>query len=150
GASAGTAFDLLMARHGPMVLGVCRRILRDSHAADDAFQATFLVLVRRARAVRRRGAVGPWLPGGARAAGLRAGAAPKGRRPREACAAIAPATVVAEPDADDLGPALHAEIVRLPEKYRAPIVLCYLQGRTIDEAARQLGWPAGTVGGRLA
>ena len=71
---------------------------------------------------------------------------------REARAAIDPATAVAEPepDADDLGQALHAEIDRLPEKYRAPVVLCYLQGRTIDEASRLLGWPVGTVGGRLA
>jgi RNA polymerase sigma factor (sigma-70 family) len=150
GAAAGAAFDVLMARHGPMVLGVCRRILRDGHAADDSFQATFLVLVRRAEAIRRRESVGPWLHGVARRVALRARAAAMVRQQREARAAIDPGTAVADSDADDLGPALHAEIDRLPEKYRAPIVLCYLQGRTIDEASRQLGWPVGTVGGRLA
>jgi RNA polymerase sigma factor (sigma-70 family) len=150
GAAAGAAFDALMARHGPMVLGVCRRILRDPHAADDTFQATFLMLVRRAGAIRRRESLGPWLHGVARRVALRAKADATVRREREARAAIDPATAVAETEADDLGPALHAEIDRLPEKYRAPIVLCYLQGRTIGEAARQLGWPPGTVGGRLA
>jgi RNA polymerase sigma factor (sigma-70 family) len=150
GAAAGAAFDVLMTRRGPMVLGVCRRILRDVHAAEDSFQATFLVLVRRAGAIRRRESLGPWLHGVARRVALRARTAALVRQEREARAAIDPATALAEPVADDLGPALHAEIVRLPEKYRAPIVLCYLDGRTIDEASRQLGWPAGTVGGRLA
>ena len=152
GAGAGAEFDVLMARHGPMVLGVCRQILRDSHAADDSFQATFLVLVRRAQAIRRRGSLGPWLHGVARCVALRARAADSVRREREARAAIDPATAVADPEpyADDLGQALHAEIDRLPEKYRRPVVLCHLQGRTIEEASRELGWPAGTVGGRLA
>jgi RNA polymerase sigma-70 factor (ECF subfamily) len=150
GAAAGAAFDVLVARHGPMVLEVCRRILRDVHAADDSFQATFLVLVRRAGAIRRRESLGPWLHGVARRVALRARADALVRQEREARAAIDPETALAEPDADDLGPALHDEIGHLPEKYRAPIVLCYLQGRTIEEASRQLGWPAGTVGGRLA
>ena len=150
GTAAGTAFDVLMTRHGPMVMGVCRRILRDRHAADDSFQATFLVLVRRAGAIRRRESLGPWLHGVARRVALRARAAAMVRQEREARAAIDPATAIAEPAGDDLGSALHDEIVRLPEKYRAPIMLCYLQGLSIDEAARQLGWPAGTVGGRLA
>ncbi len=150
GAAAGAAFDVLVARHGPMVLDVCRRILRDAHAADDSFQATFLVLVRQAGAIRRRESLGPWLHGVARRVSLRARAAAAVRREREARAAIDPDAAVTEPVADDLGPVLHDEIGRLPEKYRAPIVLCCLEGRTIDEASRQLGWPAGTVGGRLA
>jgi len=153
-AAAEAAFEVLLGRHGPMVLGVCRHILRDDHAADDAFQATFLVLVRRAGLIRRRESLGPWLHGVARRVALRAQAAARLRPQREARAAIdlATAVTVTEPQADDLdfGPALHAEIDRLPEKYRAPIVLCYLQGRTIAEASRQLGWPVGTVGGRLA
>ena len=150
GAAAGAAFDVLMARHGPMVLGVCRRILRDGHAADDAFQATFLVLVRRAGL---SGGASRWGHGCTASHG--AWPCGRGRPPR--CARngkparrSTAATAVTEPGDDDLGPALHAEIDRLPEKYRAPIVLCYLQGRTIDEASRQLGWPVGTVGGRLA
>ena len=148
--ASGAAFDVLMARHGTMVLAVCRRILRDGHAADDAFQVTFLVLARRARAIRRRESLGPWLHGVARRVALRARAAAAMRQEREARAAIDPAAAVTEAGDDELGPALHAEIDRLPEKYRSPIVLCYLQGRTIDEASRQLGWPVGTVGGRLA
>jgi RNA polymerase sigma factor (sigma-70 family) len=150
GPAAGVAFDVLMTRHGPMVLGVCRRILRDIHAADDSFQVTFLLLVRRAREIRRRESLGPWLHGVARRVALRARAAAMLRKEREARAAIDSTTGAAEIGDDDLGPMLHAEIDRLPEKYRAPILVCYIQGRTIEEAARQLGWPVGTVGGRLA
>jgi len=120
GATAGAAFDVLMARHGPMVPGICRRILRDRHAADDSFQATFLVLVQRTAAIRRRESLGPWLHGVARRAALRARAAATVRPEREARAAIDPVTTVAElePIADDLGPALHDEIVRLPDSTR--------------------------------
>ena len=150
GPAAGDAFDVLMARHGPMVLGVCRRILRDSHAADDSFQVTFLVLARRAAAIRKRESLGPWLHGVARRVALRARVAAMVRREREARAAIDPSAAEPEADEPDIGPVLHAEIDRLPEKYRVPIIACYLQGRTIDEASRQLGWPVGTVGGRLA
>jgi RNA polymerase sigma factor (sigma-70 family) len=144
------AFEVLLGRHGPMVLGVCRRILGDDHAADDAFQATFLVLMRRAEVIRRRESLGPWLHGVARRMALRAKADGRLRREREARAAIDPATAVARSYDLELDRILHAEIDHLPEKYRAPIVLCYLQGRTIAEAASQLGWPDGTVAGRLA
>ena len=150
GSVAGSAFDVLVARHGPMVLGVCRRILHDAHAAEDAFQVTFLVLARRAAAIRQRESLGPWLHGVARRAAMRARAAASLRRKREARAAILRDTAECELDHDDSGAVLHAEIERLPEKYRAPIVLCYIQGRTIGEASRELGWPIGTVGGRLA
>ncbi len=150
GPAAGDAFDVLMARHGPMVLGVCRRILRDSHGADDSFQVTFLVLARRAAAIRKRESLGPWLHGVARRVALRARVAAMVRREREARAAIDPSAAEPEADEPDIGPVLHAEIDRLPEKYRVPIIACYLQGRTIDEASRELGWPVGTVGGRLA
>ena len=146
------AFGVLLGRHGPRVLGVCRRILGDDHAADDAFQATFLVLVRRAGVIRRRESLGPWLHGVARRVALRARATARQRQEREARAAIDPATAVADRPIDDsdLAAALHVEIDRLPEKYRAPIILCYLEGRTIAEASRQLGWPVGTAAGRLA
>jgi polysaccharide biosynthesis/export protein len=152
GPAGETAFEILLGRHGPMVFAVCRRILGDNHAAADAFQATFLVLVRRARAIRRRESLGPWLHGVARRAALSARAAARLRREREGRVAIDAEMAVADRPVDetDLGAMLHAEIDRLPEKYRAPIVLCCLQGRTIDEAWRELGWPAGTVGGRLA
>jgi RNA polymerase sigma factor (sigma-70 family) len=146
------AFEILLGRHGPMVLGVCRRILGDDHAADDAFQATFLVLVRRASVIRRRESLGPWLHGVARSVALRAKANDRLRREREIRAAIDASKVdVASPgDERDLGLALHAEIDRSPDHYRAPIVLCYLEGQTIAEASRRLGWPIGTVAGRLA
>lgn len=148
--SAEAAFGVLIDRHGPMVHAVCRRILRDDHAADDAFQATILILVRRAGAIRRAESLGPWLHGVARRVALQAKAAATRRREREARAAIAPQAAEALQPTDDLGALLHDEIDRLPEKYRAPVVLCCLEGRTIDEASRLLGWPVGTVGGRLA
>jgi RNA polymerase sigma factor (sigma-70 family) len=150
GPAAGAAFDVLLARHGPMVLGICRRILRDGHAADDAFQTTFLVLVRRAHVIRQRESIGPWLHGVARRVALRARTAAMLRKEREARVAIDPARTAAEIGDDDFGAVLHAEIDCLPEKYRAPILVCYLEGRTIAEASRALGWPIGTVGGRLA
>jgi RNA polymerase sigma factor (sigma-70 family) len=146
------AFEILLGRHGPMVFGVCRRILGDDHAADDAFQATFLVLVRRAGVIRHRESLGPWLHGVARRLALRARSKARLRRERELRAAIDPAKaeVASRADDSDLGLALHSEIDRLPVRYRAPIVLCYLEGRTIAEASRQLSWPVGTVAGRLA
>jgi RNA polymerase sigma factor (sigma-70 family) len=150
GAASEAAFEALLERHGAMVLGVCRRILRDEHAADDAYQATFLILVRRAGAIRRRESLGPWLHGVARRVAQRAQGDARLREGHEARAAIDPATAVTEPSVDDRGAALHVEIDRLPEKYRAPIVLCYLQGLTVQEAASHLRWPVGTVGGRLA
>jgi RNA polymerase sigma factor (sigma-70 family) len=146
------AFEILLGRHGPMVFGVCRRILGDDHAADDAFQATFLVLVRQAGVIRHRESLGPWLHGVARRLALRARSKARLRRERELRAAIDPAkaAVASRADDSDLGLALHSEIDRLPDRYRAPIVLCYLEGRTIAEASRQLSWPVGTVAGRLA
>jgi len=145
------AFAALMDRHGPMVMGVCRRVLRDAHAVDDAFQATFLVLVRKAASLRRPNLLGNWLYGvayrvarQARAAAARQPAL--GRQVEEMPAG----EVVAENVWDELRPVLDAEIDRLPEKYRAPVVLCHLEGKTYAEAARALGWAVGTVSGRLA
>jgi RNA polymerase sigma factor (sigma-70 family) len=139
------AFEALVRRHGPMVLGVCARVLGNAHDAEDAFQATFLVLARRAGSVRKRGAVGSWLYGVARHMALRAQKAAARRRAKEARAM--PRT---EPRTDDLREVLDLELERLPEKYRAPLVLCDLEGRTRAEAARQLGLPQGTVASRLA
>jgi RNA polymerase sigma factor (sigma-70 family) len=142
------AFAELVRRHGPMVLGVCRRLLRNADDADDAFQATFLVLVRRGSAVRQLGSVGSWLYGVARRTALEARRSAARRRVKEA-GAMRGSAVAGDP-CDDLREALDEEIERLPEKYRAPLVLCDLEGKTRKEAARQLGWPEGTVASRLA
>ncbi len=142
------AFAELVRRHGPMVLGVCRRLLRNADDADDAFQATFLVLVRRGSAVRQLGSVGSWLYGVARRTALEARRSAARRRVKEA-GAMRGSAVAGDP-CDDLRDALDEEIERLPEKYRAPLVLCDLEGKTRKEAARQLGWPEGTVASRLA
>jgi RNA polymerase sigma factor (sigma-70 family) len=144
------AFEVLVWRHGPLVLGICRRVLRDPHLAEDAFQATFLVLVRKAASICKREAVGSWLHKVAYrvALGAREGAARRGRHERPLLA-DAPAAEEAA-GYRDMAPVLDEEVNRLPDKYRAPLVLCYLEGKTVDEAARQLGCPRGTVGTRLA
>src|SRR5262245_10824633 len=149
GDPAQVAFEAIVRRHGPMVLGVCRRVLGDLHAAEDAFQATFLVLAFRARAIRREDSLGPWLHGVAirlarrsRSLALRRR---EGSRPLPEPAVPGPTG-----DSADLRPALDEELGRLPEKYRRPVVLCYLEGLTQEEAARALGWTKGTVSGRLA
>ncbi|MDW8264838.1 MAG: sigma-70 family RNA polymerase sigma factor [Gemmataceae bacterium] len=144
-----SAFAELMQRHGRMVWHVCRTLLANSHDADDAFQATFLVLARKADSIRRRDSVSSWLYGVAYRCAL------KTRRR----AAMAAPTREAEPMARDdplheatwreLGPVVHAELNRLPEKYRQPLILCYLEGKTNEEAAGELRWPVGTVKGRL-
>jgi RNA polymerase sigma factor (sigma-70 family) len=146
------AFAALVRRHGPMVLGVCRRVLGDWHAAEDAFQATFLVLVRKADSIRPRERVGPWLHGVALRAAAKARCRAARRRVVERRAAAARAS---EPPGDealwrDLRPVLDAELQRLPEAYRAPVVLCDLEGASRGEAARRLGVPEGTISSRLA
>ena len=151
--AAEAAFETLLARHGAMVLTVCRQVLGDPHAAEDAFQATFLVVVRRAGSLRVRepGSLGPWLYGVAYRIALKARQGAARRRAREHRVAV--------PDVDrssaaiehgELQALLHDEVNRLPAKYRAPVVLCYFEGRTHDEAAAVLQWPVGTVRGRLA
>jgi RNA polymerase sigma factor (sigma-70 family) len=144
------AFEVLVWRHGPMVLGVGRRLLRDAADAEDVFQATFLILSRRAGALRRRAALAAWLYRVAHRAALRLQAARARRAARERLPASdvpAPAAAAAEPD---LAGALYDEVNRLPERYREAVVLCYLQGRTTAEAARALGCARGTVLSRLA
>ena len=145
------AFGDLVRRHGPMVLGVCRRIIGDPHAAEDAFQATFLLLVRKAGLVRKRGSVGPWLYGVARRVALEArGAASRRRVPAPLDPEVARVDDHEGLERDELHAALHEELGRLPEKYRAPIVLCYIEGLPHEAVARQLGWPLGTVRTRIA
>ena len=145
------AFEALLARHGPMVMGTCRRMLGGHDDAEDAFQATFLVLVRRAASLGPRDAIGPWLHGVAARVSMRA-RSQAARRPRSEPAKSALATIPVPPSSMDgeLAAILDQEVNRLPAKYRSPIVLCYLQGLTHEEAAGQLNWPLGTVKGRLS
>ncbi len=144
------AFALLMERHGPMVLRVCRRVLGDHHDALDAFQATFLVLVRRSRSVRKADSIASWLHGVAYRVASSARLAAIRRRKHEHGAAEAARRTVRVEEMDDLGPLLHSAIDRLPERYRAPLVLCHLEGLTHEQAAEQLGWPVGTIKSRMA
>jgi RNA polymerase sigma factor (sigma-70 family) len=147
------AFAALVRRHGAMVLGICQRVLPDRHEAEDAFQATFLVLVRKSAGLRQPQQLAAWLHGVARRIAVRLrhravrwqalpedfdAAAPQGPEPLERLAWLELRTILDE------------EIERLPSRYRLPVILCYLQGQSYAEAARTLGWPAGTVSVRLA
>ncbi len=146
-----TAFTALLKRHGPMVLGVCQRLLLDGNDAEDAFQATFLVLARKAGSLRKPDLLGPWLYGVASRAAARLRADAMKRRTKEQAVRR---RAVQEPSDElvwsDLRPVLDEEVNRLPEKYRVPFVLCYLEGMTNDKAAGLLGCPTGTVLSRLA
>jgi RNA polymerase sigma factor (sigma-70 family) len=144
------AFALLLRRHGPMVLGVCRRVLRHEQDAEDAFQATFLVLARRAVAVEPREQVGPWLYGVAYRTALKARALAVRRRQVEREAARPDGASDRVPDPDDLRPLLDQHLSRLPDRYRVPLLLCDLEGRPRKDVARQLGLPEGTLSSRLA
>jgi RNA polymerase sigma factor (sigma-70 family) len=145
------AFEALVVRHGRTVLAVCHDLLRDRHDAEDAFQATFLILARKARSLWVRGSLAPWLHRVARRVAVEANQR-KARRQRFERTGLA----IDMPELEAAGhwkallETLHEEINRLPEKYRAPIILCDLESRTRDEAAHQLGWQPGTVAGRLA
>jgi RNA polymerase sigma factor (sigma-70 family) len=145
------AFAALVQRHGPMVWGVCRRVLADHHDAEDAFQATFIVLVRRAASVVPREMVANWLYGVAHQTALKARALAGKRRAREMPTAHLPETAAPGQDPwDDLRPLLDQELSRLPDKYRVAIVLCDLEGKTRKAAAAQLRLPEGTVSSRLS
>jgi RNA polymerase sigma factor (sigma-70 family) len=144
------AFEALVRRHGPMVLRVCRRVLGNDHDAEDAFQATFLVLARRAQTLRHRESVGSWLYGVAYRVSLRARSDAARRRAREARAAVpSVADPLAELTVREAQTAFDEELARLPERLRAPLVLCCLEGLTRDEAARGLGCSPTTLKGRL-
>src|SRR5262249_55599242 len=142
------AFEALVERHGPMVLGVCRHLVPNAADADDAFQATFLVLVRRASSIRKPQLLGNWLYGVAHRVAARARVQAARRRDRGRLEVEMMATDRSR-EASEWNPVLHEELNHLPEKYRAPMVLCYLQGKTNQEAAQLLSWPVGTVKGRL-
>ncbi len=144
------AFAALLRRHGPMVLGVCRRVLRNEADAEDAFQATFLVLVRKAHTVVPRGMVSNWLYGVAHNTARKARAMSAKRRVKEAEAGAARGHASEEGAWREVRALLDEELSRLPDRYRVPIVLCELEGKTIKEAAAQLGWPQGTVATRLS
>ncbi len=145
------AFETLVRRHGPMVLGVCQRLLHDPQDVEDAFQVTFLVLIRKATSLSKRESVANWLHGVAYRTAMKARTVAARRRVREKQIMKA---AVTEPDDGlvwrDLRPVLDEELQQLPAKYRKPVILCYLKGKTFEEAAQELGWPAGTVSGRLA
>jgi RNA polymerase sigma factor (sigma-70 family) len=145
------AFAVLVKRHGPMVLAVCRRLLQNTHDADDAFQATFLVLVRKAGSIAQPELLANWLYGVAYRVAVKARVRAARRSEHER---RAPAMSLEDPLSEvtgrELRSVLDAEMNHLPEKYRAPLVLCYLEGKTNEEAARQLGWPTGSISGRLA
>ena len=151
GRAAEQAFECLLDRHGPMVLGVCRHVLRRPQDVDDAFQATFLILVRKARSIRVDASLAPWLYGVALRTAVRAGPMRRAeawrKRPTLTPSPVAPAD---EAFSWEIKPMLHEELGRLPEKYRAPIVLCHLEGKSHEEAAQLLRWPVGTVSGRLS
>jgi RNA polymerase sigma factor (sigma-70 family) len=142
------AFEALLRRHGPMVLGVCRRILRNLHDAEDAFQATFLVLARKAASVRPRDMVGNWLYGVAYRTAMKARAMNAKRRVKEKQAR--PAPQAGSEAHEELLEQLDHELSRLPDKYRVPVVLCELEGRSRREVAGLLGVPEGTLSWRLA
>jgi RNA polymerase sigma factor (sigma-70 family) len=145
------AFTALLRRHGPMVLSVCRRLLRHERDAEDVFQATFLLLARQARPIRKREAVASWLHGVARRIALRVKDQSARWRAREQHAAhLRETPPKLEAAWGELQEALDEALRSLPEKYRAVLLLCYLEDRTQEEAAAQLGCPLGTVRSRLA
>jgi RNA polymerase sigma factor (sigma-70 family) len=145
------AFEVIARRHGPLVLAVCRRVLGDSHGADDAFQATFLVLARKARSIRKSESVSSWLHGVARRVAARARESARTRRWYERRWQRVPAADAFQEVAwRDVGAILDEEIRQLPERIRAPFVLCYFEGASNDSAARTLGCPSGTVMSRLS
>ncbi len=145
------AFEALVSRHGPMVLGTCRRMLSDPLDVEDAFQATFLVLARKAGSIGDADRLGPWLHGVARRVAARSRALSSRRKAFERPGGDDLAFEADCPvEGGELREVLDEELARLPEKYRAPLVLCYLEGLTHDEAAEHLRWPVGTVRSRLA
>jgi RNA polymerase sigma factor (sigma-70 family) len=146
-----SAFAALMRRHGPMVFAVCQSVLRQHADAEDAFQAAFLILARKADSIRHSEGLGGWLQRVAYHVALKARAANARRQARETQAA---SRLIAPSSTDDLSwgevrEILHAELAALPERFRAPLVLCYLEGLTQEEAGQRLGWSATTVKGRL-
>jgi RNA polymerase sigma factor (sigma-70 family) len=145
------AFSALVKRHGPMVLGVCRRVLHHQQDAEDAFQATFLVLARKVDSLEKPELLANWLYGVAyRTADHARGKAARRWQHEMKAAAMSPTKTESTAVSQEVRELLDAELYGLPEKYRMPLVLCYLEGKTNEEAARQLGWRAGSMSSRLA
>ena len=145
------AFGALLARHGPLVYGVCRRILRNASDAEDAFQATFLVLVRKGATLQQPGRLASWLYGVAHRTARKALAKAARRSESERQAREMPSqSEMSDMTFDNLRSLLDEEIAQLPEKYSLPLVLCYLEGKTNAQAAAQLGWPEGSMSRRLS
>ena len=152
GEPARAALAALVERHGAMVLRACRAGVRDPNDADDAFQAVFLVLARKAGGLRAGDSIGPWLHGVARRTTAAARVASARRRALDRCHAERAGGLAPEPAPadDDLAALIHEELGKLPDRYRTPLVLCDLEGLSHEDAARQLGWPVGTVKSRQA
>jgi RNA polymerase sigma factor (sigma-70 family) len=149
-ASGQDAFRILVERHGPMVLGLCRSLLRDPHGAEDAFQATFLVLLRKAESIRKRETLGTWFSGVTYRVARRARVQSVRRRRHEVAALIELAGPPgADLDSTSTEAAIQEEIARLPQSFRAPVVLCCLEGLSYELAARRLGVSKPTLRGRL-
>lgn len=144
------AFEILFERHGPMVLRVCRSRLDDLHGVEDAFQATFLILVQRARTIQLRGSVASWLFGVANRVANRARVDAARRRKHEQNVAKPEVGAPEREEDSDAWPMLRDEVARLPLKYREPMLLCYVEGKTCAEAATRLGRPVGTIKAQLA
>src|SRR6516225_3917794 len=142
-------FEAIVRRHGAMVYRVCWRVLQHHQDVEDAFQATFLVLAQRLRTVRKHASLASWLHGVAHRVALKAKAEAATRRRHEQQAAVSPAVPPDDVSWGEVRAVLDAELVGLPEKWRLPLVLCYLEGRTQDEAAEQLGWSKRTLRRRL-
>jgi RNA polymerase sigma factor (sigma-70 family) len=148
---AEAAFRVMVIRHGPMVLGVCRHVLNQHQDAEDAFQATFIALARKAGSIKDRRVLARWLYEVAYRIALRAKTSAARKRTLERQGAEMSVTAVQyEAGWNELRPVLHEELSRLPDKYRTPVVLCYLEGKTNEEVAELLRWPVGTVKGRLS
>jgi RNA polymerase sigma factor (sigma-70 family) len=150
GTTAESSFAILVERHGPMVLRVCRRILLDPNDADDAFQATFLILARKASVLRVVDSLGPWLHGVAFRVAMTVRSNEARRRIKEKIAVEVLRGSVTNPIDQEIGATVVEEIERLPGPYRTAVVLCLLEGLTQEQAAERLGWPPGTVRSRLA
>ncbi len=149
--TAELAFSVLLKRHGAMVFRVCRGVLGDEHQAEDAFQATFLVLAGRARSIRRQVSVASWLYGVAlRVSRTEQSRAARRNRHERRLAMLNPESTTGTAPDEEAARALHKEIGRLPDRYRSAVVLCYLEGLTHEAAAERLGRPVGTVRSRLA
>src|SRR5580765_206527 len=144
------AFEAMVRRHGPMVWGVCRRVLGGHHDAEDAFQATFLVLLRKATVVKPRDMLANWLYGVAYHIALKARKKATKIRSRERQMKVMPEPAVEPKLWDEVQTRLDQELSRLPDKYRIPVILCDLEGKTHKQAARQIGCPEGTLSARLS